>query len=147
MKTLALFFCVYLLAYSNTFGQGFEKIKDSEVGNQKIEIAKKFANDFFTAQKNNSSFQFKDEAIDAVKNSLTPERQQAIYKNLRDNFGDYKSCEYAETWIQKGNPDLKILRLKGEFDKSNKKLEIRVVLNEHNKIAGFFIKPWSDMLM
>lgn len=99
-----------------------------------------------TAQRNGSYYQFKDEAVDIFKNSLTAENQKAGYKQLKDNFGDFKSLEYAETWIQKNNANFKICRFKGNFDKSNRKLEIRVILNGQDKIAGFWIRPWSDML-
>ena len=112
-----------------------------------MQIAEKFAGDYFTAQKNGSYYKFKDDAIDIVKNQLTEESQRAVYKQLRDNYGDFKSLDYTETWIQKGNTAFKIYRFKGDFDKSNKKLEIRVILNDSDKVAGFWIKPWSDMMM
>lgn len=43
-------------------------------------------------------------------------------------------------------PGITILRYKGKFAKSDTKLELRVVYNEAGKVAGFFTKPWSDML-
>ncbi len=79
-------------------------------------------------------------------NQLTEQNQKAIYQQLKDKFGDFQSLDYAESWIQNSNSNMHIVRLKSDFERSNKKLEIRVVINESDKIAGFWIIPWSDML-
>jgi hypothetical protein len=146
MKTITLLFSIFILPCLSSYAQGYEKLKDSDATPAKIGIARKFAVDYLTAQRNGSYYEFKDEAVDIIKNSLTAENQKAGYKQLKDKFGDFKSLEYAETWIQKNNANLKVYRFKGNFDKSNRKLEIRVILNEKDKIAGFWIRPWSDML-
>ncbi len=146
MKTITLLFSICILSCLNSYAQGYEKLKDSDVIPAKIEIAKKFATNYLTAQRNGAYYQFKDEAVDIIKNSLTAENQKAAYKQIKDNSGDFKSLEYAETWIQKNNANFKIYRFKGDFDKSNRKLEIRIILNGEDKIAGFWIRPWSDML-
>jgi len=122
------------------------KLEPSDVDGKKVEIAKKFAGDYLTQAKNNSYYQFKDEAIEVLKNQLTEEKQKLAYKQIKDLFGDYKSLEYVETWIQKGNAVYKIYWFKGDFETSTNKLEIRVILNGSDQVAGFWIKPWSDML-
>jgi hypothetical protein len=146
MKSITLFLSLIFLFCINSIGQTYLKLADSEVDSTKIKIAKKFAFDYMVAQKSNSFYEFKDEAVPVLKNQLTEERQKAGYKQLKDNFGDFKSLEYAETWIQKDNAAFKIFRYKSDFDKSANKLEIRVILNELDKVAGLWIKPWSDML-
>jgi hypothetical protein len=146
MKSIILVLSFVFLFCINSFGQSYIKLDDSVVNSQKIEIAKDFAFKYMTAQKNNTFYQFKDEAIDILKNQLTEEMQKAGYKQLKDNFGDFKSLDYAETWIQKDNADYKIIRFKSDFEKSVNKLEIRVILNDFNKVAGFWVKPWSDEL-
>ena len=138
--SLILFFCL------DSFGQAFMKLEQGEVDAKKVEIAKKFAGDYLTQAKNNSYYQFKDEAIEVLKTQLTEERQKAGYQQLKDNFGDYKSLEYANTWIQKGNAVYKIYRFKGDFERDINKLEIRVILNGSDQVAGFWIKPWIDEL-
>lgn len=72
--------------------------------------------------------------------------QKSLYKQVKDQFGDYVDSEFAEAWVQKSKPQYKILRYKGKFSKSETKLELRIVYDDTNKVAGFFIKPWSDML-
>ena len=145
MKSILLFLAGFLIVL-NSNGQNFKKIDDSEANSKKVLIAQKFANDYLTKVKNGSYYEFKDDAIDAVKNGLTEQSQKAVYEQLKAQVGDFKLLVYSETWIQEGNSTIKIFRFKGDFEKSNKKLEIRVVLNSDDKIAGFWIKPWSDML-
>lgn len=146
MKTINLIIGVCILFSSVACSQEFNKLKDSEADQNKIKIARDFAFGFFNTVKNGETYLFQDEAVDVIKNQLTPENQKVVYQQLKNEFGDFQSLEYAETWIQGGNKTVQVVRLKGDFDKSNRKLEIRVVVNERDKIAGFFIKPWSDML-
>jgi hypothetical protein len=145
MKSITLILGACMLCCLNSCSQDFKKSDESQVDKSKVKIAQDFASNYLTKLKNGDVYKFQDEAIDAIKNQLTGENQKIIYQQLKDKFGDFQSLEYAETWTQVSNK-LQIFRFKGAFDKSKKKLEIRVVLNESNKIAGFWIKPWSDML-
>lgn len=111
MKTIGLVF-LNIIFYLNSFAQSYEKLKEADVQPAKIEIAKKFVIDYFTAQKNGSYYQFKDEATGAVKKQLTESNQEAGYKMLKDNFGDFSSADYAETWIAKSNPSFKFSGLR-----------------------------------
>lgn len=146
MKPLTFILGISLIFCLNSYSQDFKKLTDSEVDKQKIQIAQDFATKYLTKQKEGSTYEFKNEAIDILKTQLTEQNQKTIYQQLKDQFGDFKSLEYVETWVQKNNNSVQIFRLKSDFVKSNKKLEVRIVLNETGKIAGFWIKPWSDML-
>ncbi|MBN1159183.1 MAG: DUF3887 domain-containing protein [Bacteroidales bacterium] len=136
--------CILLSAVST--GQDLRKLTDQETEQSKITMAEKFASEYFAALKNGSSYQFGDEATKEVKSQLTAEYQQNIYNQLKTNLGDFVSLEYAETWAQSGNPELNIIRFSSVFDKTTQKIEVRVVLNKADKIAGFFITPWRDSL-
>jgi ribosome-associated translation inhibitor RaiA len=142
MKSITLILSLLFLFCINSFGQAYMKLEPSDVDAKKVEIATKFANDYLTQAKNNSYYQFKDEAVDVLKSQLTEERQKAAYKQIKDVFGDYKSIEYIETWIQKGNAFYKIYRFKGTFEKSTDtdKPEIRVILNGTDQVAGLWTK-------
>jgi hypothetical protein len=146
MKSISLVLGACLLFSLNSLGQDFKKLSDSETDKNKIKIAQKFASDFLGKLKSGETYVFQNEAIDQLKTQLTGETQKVVYQQLKSQFGDYKSLEYAETWVQGNSKAISIFRFKGDFDKSNKKLEIRVVLNESDKVAGFFVRPWSDML-
>jgi hypothetical protein len=145
MKSTALIWGACILVCLNSRAQDFKKLNDSELDSKKVQIAKNFAIEFLSNLKNGSYYHFKDEAIDLIKTNLAEENQKALYQQLKDQLGDFQTLDYAETWIQSTNSSLKVFRFKGDFDKSNKKVEIRVVLNESDKIAGFWVRPWSDM--
>ncbi len=146
MKSITLILSISILFCLNSCSQDFKKIPDSEVNKENLKIANDFATNYLTKLKNGEYYQFQDEAISTLKNQLTEENQKAVYKQLKDMFGDFQGLEYAETWIQGNSTAIQIFRFKSDFGNSNKKLEVRVVLNDSKQIAGFWIKPWSDML-
>ncbi len=146
MKSSILLLGLSLLLSLNSFSQGYKKLSDSEVDKNKVKIAQDFATNYLTQAKKGESYKIQDEAIDIIKNYFTEQNQKLVYHQLKVQFGDFQSLEYAETWIQRNNDTMQIIRLKGEFEKSYKKLEIKVVIDNFNKIAGFWIIPWSDML-
>ena len=145
MGKITLFLVAGLICL-NSYSQDLQRLDKSDIDTAKCQIAKKFSVEFYTKLKNGSYYQFMDEASDAVKTQMTEAVQKAAYKQIKDNFGDFQSLTYSETWIQKSNPGMKIYRFKGVFDKSKDQLEIRVVITNTGKIAGFWIKPWSDSL-
>jgi hypothetical protein len=146
MKSLSLIFAACFIFSLNSCSQDFKKLNDSETDKNKVKIAQSFASDFLTKLKNGEEYQFHDNAIDFIKNQFTGETQKQVYQQLKTQFGDFQSLEYSETWIQTTNKGTNIFRFKSDFEKSTKKLEVRVVLNESDKVAGFWIKPWSDIL-
>lgn len=144
VKTVVL--CLIILNSMVSCSQDFKKLSDDEVSKEKISLAKTFSDNFYAELKKGGAYQFKDDATSELKGALTPDYQKNFYKQLKDQLGDYESIEYAEAWIQKSNPEFLILRFKAKFSKSDKKSEVRVVLDKTDKVAGFFVKPWSDML-
>jgi|WetSurMetagenome_2_1015567.scaffolds.fasta_scaffold438951_1 hypothetical protein len=146
MKSISTILGALIIFSLNACSQDFKRVDNTATDNVKIQIAQKFTTDFFTSLKNGQYYQFHDEAIDALKSQLTKDNQRSMYDQIAGQFGNFKSLEYTEIWMQNSNPSIRILRFKSDFEKSIKKLEIRVVLNDSDKIAGFWIKPWSDML-
>lgn len=142
---LALIIGSFFISFTSC-SQDFKKVNDDKIETKSLKIASGFIESFYSKLNKGSHYEFGEEATREVKNSITPEMQKNIYKQVKDQVGEFKSAEYVETWVQNANPDYKIMRYKGNFADSSTKLEIRVVLNDEDKIAGFFIKPWSDML-
>jgi hypothetical protein len=68
------------------------------------------------------------------------------YSRLMDEIGNFQSVEYLETWVPITERTMDIIRFKGKFSKIKKDVEIRVVIDNKNKIAGFWVKPWKDNL-
>jgi hypothetical protein len=146
MKSLTLLLASFFIFSITAYSQDFKKLSAAETDKGKVKIAQDFASDFLTKLKAGEEYLFQDKATDVVKNQFTFETQKLINQQLKSQFGDFKSLEYAESWIQNGTQSINIFRFKGEFDKSPAKMEIRVVLNEFNKIAGLWIKPWAETL-
>lgn len=146
MKAIQFVTIILLSAYvfsACSSSSGFEKVPEESVNKQDKTFAQQFANDYLNAAKSGTCYEFTNEGTDTLMKSLTKENQQKAYDYVKNEFGEFQSLEYAETWEQKSE-GLTIYRFKGAFDKSEKKLEVRVVLDEAKKIAGFWIKPWRD---
>lgn len=144
--TLKTPFLFLVLLYAMTgCAQDFQKIPDSDVNNEKIKIGKEFSDRFYAALNSGKTYEFGDRGTPEIKKALTSDVQRTVYQQVKEKNGDYQSLEYSEAWIQKSNPQYTILRYKGTFSKSNSKMEIRVVLDKDNRVAGFWIKPWSDV--
>ena len=126
--------------------QDYEKLSNAEADAEKVEIARTFADGFYSTLKAGKVNSFRDEVTPAMTQVLSPDKQQEIYGQILKQFGHYRSLDYAETWIMKDQPKMHIVRFKGTFEESAKKLEVRVVVNEEGKIAGFWTKPWLDPL-
>ncbi len=146
MKSISLVMGMALIICLDSCSQDLRKLSESEVDEHKVQIAHDFALNYLTQLKEGGFYEFRDEVIEVLKTQLTEENQKAGYRQLKDQFGDFEGLEYAETWVQGNNDSIQIFRFKSDFDKSNKKLEVRVVLDASEKIAGLWIKPWSDML-
>jgi hypothetical protein len=141
-----LLFSACLLIGSSSFSQNFEKLSDDKVDQNKVKLAKDFADRYFTAAKDGKTYEFQNDATAALIQGFTPEVQKQVYLDIRSKYGDYKSLEYAETWKYTAGEIMMVVRLKGVFSNSPDKPEIRIIIDGANKVAGFWYKPWADEL-
>lgn len=141
-----VFLSVIMLYSVAGCSQDFQKLSNDDVSKEKIKIGKEFSDRFYATLNSGKTYDFTNDGTEEMKNAMTPEVQKNAYNQVKERSGEYESVAYAEAWTQKSNSQYTILRYKGTFSTSDAKLEIRVVLDKNNKIAGFFIKPWSDML-
>ena len=146
MRVNMFLFCMAMTVGLGSCAQDYKKLSSSEVDKAKVRIAQEFATNYLNLSKNGGSYEFNDEATNQLKKLLTSETQKNVYQSIKKQFGDFQNLEYVETFIDKNVTSVGIHRFKGSFGEKNKKLEVRVVLDEADKIAGFWIKPWSDML-
>jgi len=142
----ALLIVTSFLIITPSFSQGYEKLSEDKVDQNKVTLAKNFADKYFCASRDGKTYEFKDEATEILSQRFTPEVQKQVYQDIQGKFGDYKSLEYAETWKHSGTETFTIVRFKGIFSKSNEIPEIRIVLDQANKVAGFWYKPWIEEL-
>lgn len=143
LKILFFILALFLFSFA-TFAQDFKKVPDKKISQEEVNTGKQFIEDFFAAVSTGSHYDFGSNATEQVKSMFSPDMQKTVYQQLKDQFGEYQSAEYVEAWEQSANSAFKILRYKGQFSEASQKMEIRVVLDGANKIAGFFVKPWSD---
>jgi hypothetical protein len=140
-----VFLALLLIGCFGVNGQDFKKLDEKSTDKKQMEFAKNFANTYFSKQISGSFYQFsQDEATEDMIRLLTAEKQKQVYAQVKSGFGEYKSLAYAQTWSD-SNSKMVIYRFSGIFGDGNK-LEIRVVLNQQGRIAGFFIKPWAENL-
>lgn len=78
-----------------------------------------------------------------MQKDLSPEAQKVTYEKVKKTFGDFISMTFAEAGTSPKVPGAVIYRFKGTFAKSKEKQEVRVVVNDKGKIAGFFVLKWN----
>jgi len=145
MHRFFLFFLISILITSCI--NQFQKLPDEKINSERIEIAETFALKFMQTLKSGTHYEFSDEeAIDELVKALTPDLQKDVYSKLVHQNGDFQKLEFTETWINPKKDDFEVYRFKGFFKKNENPLEIRVVLDRNNKIAGFWIKKWRNNL-
>lgn len=133
-----------LLLGLGVYGQDFKKLDAKDVNLKQVESCKKFANDYFSKQLSGGYVFDKNEATEELMNALTADKQKDVYNQLKSAFGEFKSLEYAQTWVDNSS-NLVLYRLKAVFGDANN-LDIRVILNDKGLIAGFFVSPWTEDL-
>ena len=110
-----------------------------------MKLAQDFASDYLTKLKNGEYYEFNNEATPTIKNLLTEKKQKSAYEQIRDKFGDFQHLEYSESWMETKN-SLQIFRFNSDFNNSNKKLEVRVVLDNRPKRNNDFLIPSPSTL-
>lgn len=124
--------------------QDFEKLPSDQVNQVQTELAKSFAHNFFSVLRDGKTYEFQNEVTDILRENLPPEKQTQLYQYFTEQFGNYQSLAYAETWKYSGTEPMIIVRFKGICDNSIEIPEIRVVVDKDNKVAGFWMKPWEE---
>ena len=146
MKSIAFILGISCILCLGSCSRDYKKLSPTEVDKENLQMVESFIVNYFTKLKNGEPYEFSHEATEMMKNQMTADFQKEAYRQLKEMFGDYKTSEYVETWIHSKEPAIKIFRFKSEFVNSKKKLEVRVVLDESNRISGFWVRPWSDIL-
>lgn len=148
MKSIVsyLLAAILLICFLGCVQEQFIKLKEADVDKQKVEFATEFVSEYFYSLKSGLTYDFSEIAIREFANQMSAQLQKETYEQLKLNFGDFKSLKYYESWKQNEINGYDIIRIKGTFEYSDKPLEIRVVINNSNKLVGFWVKPWVDNL-
>ncbi len=111
----------------------------------KLEKVTSFTNSIMQALVLGNHYTFDERvATERMIASLTEEKQKAIYNNLRNNLGHFKSLRFIELLEQEDGSQLSIYRYKAAFEESPKELEIRTAIDDTGRLAGFAFKEWKD---
>lgn len=137
--------CLFLSA--TACSQSANDIQKAEADPQLNTMAITFVQDFFKTLNSGNSYDFQKTATETMVKGLTPEVQKGVYQSVKNQCGEFKQAAYAETYVQQTMPDLRIIRLKADFSGCDGKWELRVVYDGNKKIAGYWIKPWDDVMM
>lgn len=136
-----------LLQLSGLAQSNYEELSGDALASAPLETAQSLANTLLTAQKAGQPYLLKEsEAIAAVQEEFSAEKQSQTYSAIRDLFGDYQSITFEQALQTTTNPTYYIFRFRGEFERDNAQPEVRVVINEAKQLAGFSIVPWQDNL-
>ena len=124
----------------------FKKVDESKLKKEDIESVKILSEKILTAQKNGGHYNLsEDVATKKMVDGLNETVQKKSYQKIKNLFGDYQDLKFESLMESEKGKRLKIYRFKGFFE-SESNIEIRTVLNDEGKLAGFFIKPWTDKL-
>lgn len=123
----------------------FDTVPPEEVDLVQKSLAESLATDILNSMKSGEFKQLGEDATLSVQKGLSPDKQKAVYEQVKGMFGEFNSLEYYETCVPKDGTFLTVYRFRGIFT-SSAPPEIRVVINGNNKLSGFWIKPWKDDL-
>ena len=107
-------------------------------------LAESIAIDILNSMKSGVFIALGEEATLTMQKGLSPEKQKLSYEQIKGMFGDFESLYYYETCVPIEGESHNVYRFKGNFESASP--EIRVVMNNDNKLSGFWIKPWKDTL-
>ncbi|MCA1960432.1 MAG: DUF3887 domain-containing protein [Desulfomonile sp.] len=85
-----------------------------------------------------------DEFTVEMAANFPPEDQQAAHNNLKALFGELRSLEFAEAVSSPTLAGHVIYRFRGKFSATDADPEVRVLMNNEGKIAGFWVRHWMD---
>ena len=87
-----------------------------------------------------------DDFTQQMKDALPSRTQREAYGQIKAGFGDFQSMEFAEAVASEELPNMVVYRFRGTFSETKSRPEVRVVLDGHNKVSGFWCKLWMDTL-
>lgn len=122
----------------------FERIPDASVNAAQKTQAQKVANALLTGWKAGQYNPLGNDFSDQMKTGLPAEKQRQSYAVIKATFGDYQSMSFAEAHRSKNGMPVTVYRFRGTFAKTSTTPEIRVVLDQAGKVAGFFVLAWID---
>ena len=85
-----------------------------------------------------------EEATEGFRKAFTAEVQRHGYQQIRQLFGTFEGLDFVETRSVESQPHLLVHRFRGQYSTASP--EVRVVLDQDDKLAGLWIKPYQDQM-
>jgi len=85
----------------------------------------------------------KSEATESVIQNTTLERLTSTCRKFRIKYGDFKDIKLAQV-IHNMNDDSYVFRYKAEYQRTFVTKELRVTINNENKVSAIKSTDWTD---
>lgn len=152
MKKLILVLCIIVLMgckSKTTFHipveNQFEKISISEVGENQKKKAYDLGKRLLMICNTSTFIPFnKTEATQSVIDNTTLEKHSKICIKFRGRYGNFIDLKLVET-IKNVSKNEIIFRYKAIYEHSNANKELRVTLNEENKVSSLKTMEWVNL--
>lgn len=141
-------FSILLMVMTGTIATAqpaLKKLSNDEVGNDLIEKSHQFLEDFFAKMKAAKVYDFTETGTTEIAATITPAVQKQVYEQVFQIAGEYESASLKEVYMTTDGSNFKILRYSGQFTRGTP-IELRIIYNQDEKIAGYFVKPWKDQM-
>jgi hypothetical protein len=84
-----------------------------------------------------------NEATSKVRKNTTQEKLSKMCLTFRLKYGDFKDIKFVEVIPDKINKT-SIYRFKANYEKKTANKELRVTMNQENKVSAINTKDWKD---
>jgi hypothetical protein len=121
-------------------------VENYEIDKEEFNFAKGLSQKILNEQKKGGFYNLSEnEATPQMSEGLNESLQKKSYAKIKSLYGDYRDLNFESLMIGSRGYKYRIYRFKGDFE-SGSDIEVRAVLNQNKKLAGFFIKPWKEEL-
>ena len=123
----------------------FHKVDEQLVDNERKEKAREYALELIKSFEAGKFDKIDRYGTEYMKEMMTPARQDSIYELINAEYGKFVSMEYVSAWAEE-KKSLTAFRFRGEFEKTDNRPEIRIMLSSEDSLDGFWIRPWKESL-
>ncbi|MBN1269697.1 MAG: DUF3887 domain-containing protein [Kiritimatiellae bacterium] len=131
------------LALAGCARSPFQKIPEAELNQEFKAGAERIAYRLLTAWKEGRYEALSDDFTQEMKDALDPRAQRQAHLNIKAAMGDLEAIEFVEAVASKNLPTMILYRFRGTFTGAKEKPEVRVVLDERGRVAGFWCLKWT----
>lgn len=123
----------------------FSKVPQNEINKKDLKLTRELTEKLMEGLKTGNYYTLTEqEATPEMVKGLTAKTQEAVNNQITGMFGEYEGMKFVEALKPDNDGNYIVYRFKGTYSDSEDGAEIRAVLNNDQKLAGFWIVPWKD---